>query len=142
MCRLWRAVPTTGSGAWGDCTKAVASLEPSRPGAITIIVAQYPSVTVLAVRGNGRSIAEDDRPRLLEPCRRAGRQDVPGEGRGFASVRMRIRRHEGAITWQSTLGVGIAFTCTMTHTLPHEISYAWHTTVTMLLVGDDPSMPG
>ena len=97
---------------------AVAYLEPSRPGEIAITAVQHPGVTVFAVRDNGRGIAEDDIPRVFEPFRRVGRQDVPGEGMGLAYVRTLVRRHGGNITCQSTLGVGTTFTFTIAHTLP------------------------
>jgi two-component system sensor kinase FixL len=103
---------------------AVAYLEPSRPGAIAITAAQHPGVTVFAVQDNGRGIAEDDIPRVFEPFRRVGRQDVPGEGMGLAYVRTLVRRHGGDITCQSTLGAGSTFTFTIAHTLPHEVSRA------------------
>ncbi len=103
---------------------AVAYLEPSRPGEIAITAAQHPGVTVFAVRDNGRGIAADDMPRVFEPFRRVGRQDVPGEGMGLAYVRALVRRHGGDITCQSTLGVGTTFTFTLAHTLPEEVSHA------------------
>jgi signal transduction histidine kinase len=81
-------------------------------------------MTVFAVRDNGRDIAADDVPRVFEPFRRVGRQDVPGEGMGLAYVRALVRRHGGDITCQSTLGVGTTFTLTMAHTLPEEVSHA------------------
>lgn len=97
---------------------AVAYLEPGRPGEIAITATQYPGMTVFAVRDNGRGIAADDMPRVFEPFRRVGRQDVPGEGMGLAYVRTLVRRHGGEITCQSTLGVGTTFTFTMAHALP------------------------
>jgi signal transduction histidine kinase len=103
---------------------AVAYLDPSRPGAIAITAAQHPGVTAFTVRDNGRGIAADDIPRVFEPFRRVGRQDVPGEGMGLAYVRTLVRRHGGDITCQSTPGVGTMFTFTMTQTLPHEVSHA------------------
>jgi PAS domain S-box-containing protein len=103
---------------------AVAYLEPSRPGAIAITAVQRPGVTEFAVQDNGRGIAEDDIPRVFEPFRRVGRQDVPGEGMGLAYVRTLVRRHGGDITCQSRLGVGTTFTFTIAHTLPHEVPRA------------------
>jgi PAS domain S-box-containing protein len=94
---------------------AVAYLEPSRPGAIAMTAVQHPGVTVFAVQDNGRGIAEDDIPRVFEPFRRVGRQDVPGEGMGLAYVRTLVRRHGGDITCQSILGVGTTFTFSIAH---------------------------
>lgn len=92
---------------------AVAYLEPGRPGEITITAEQHPGLTMFAVRDNGRGIATDEIPRVFEPFRRVGRQDVPGEGMGLAYVRTLVRRHGGDITCQSTPGVGTTFTFTI-----------------------------
>jgi len=94
---------------------AVLYLELDRPGEIAITAEQRPDVTVFAVRDNGRGIAADDLPRIFEPFRRVGRQDVTGEGMGLAYVRTLVRRHGGDITCQSTLGVGTTFTFTIAH---------------------------
>jgi signal transduction histidine kinase len=94
---------------------AVAYLEPSRPGVIAITATQHPGLTEFAVQDNGRGIAEDDIPRVFEPFRRVGRQDVPGEGMGLAYVRTLVRRHGGDITCQSTLGVGTTFMFLIAH---------------------------
>jgi len=103
---------------------AMAYLEPDRPGEITISAEQHPGMTVFAVQDNGRGIAADDVPRVFEPFRRVGRQDIPGEGMGLAYVRTLVRRHGGDITCQSTLGVGTTFTFTIAHALPQGVSYA------------------
>jgi len=103
---------------------AVAYLEPSRPGEIAITATQHPGMTVFAVRDNGRGIAADDIPRIFEPFRRVGRQDVAGEGMGLAYVHALVRRHGGDLPCQSTLGVGTTFTFTIAHTLPQEVSHA------------------
>jgi len=107
-------------------TNAVAYLEPGRPGeiALALTAEQRPGVTVFAVQDNGRGIAADDIPRVFEPFRRVGRQDIPGEGMGLAYVRMLVRRHGGDITCQSTLGVGTTFTFPIAHALPQGVSYA------------------
>ena len=94
---------------------AVAYLVPGRPGAIVVTGERHADVTVFAVRDNGRGIAADDIPKVFEPFRRVGRQDVPGEGMGLAYVRMLVRRHEGEIRCHSTLGVGTTFTFSIAH---------------------------
>jgi signal transduction histidine kinase len=94
---------------------AVAYLAPGRPGEIVITGERHPSVTVFAVRDNGRGIATDDISKVFEPFRRVGRQDGPGEGMGLAYVRMLVRRHGGEIRCHSTLGVGTTFTFTIAH---------------------------
>jgi signal transduction histidine kinase len=94
---------------------AVAYLAPGRPGEIVITGERQTDVTVFAVRDNGRGIATDDTPKVFEPFRRVGRQDVPGEGMGLAYVRMLVRRHGGEIQCHSTLEVGTTFTFTIAH---------------------------
>jgi signal transduction histidine kinase len=103
---------------------AIAYLESSRPGEITITAEQHPGMTVFAVQDNGRGIAADDISHVFEPFRRVGQQDVPGEGMGLAYVRTLVRRHGGDITCQSTLGVGTTFSFTLAQTLPQEVSHA------------------
>jgi signal transduction histidine kinase len=94
---------------------AVAYLEPSRPGEIVVTAERRPQVTVVHVRDNGRGIAAKDIPKVFEPFRRVGTQDVPGEGMGLAYVQMLVRRHGGDIRCHSTLGVGTTLTCTIAH---------------------------
>jgi signal transduction histidine kinase len=94
-------------------TNAVAYLEPGRPGEIMVTAEHRPEGTVFHVRDNGRGIAAEDIPKVFEPFRRVGRQDVPGEGMGLAYVQMLVRRHGGDIRCHSTLGVGTTFTFTM-----------------------------
>jgi PAS domain S-box-containing protein len=96
---------------------AVAYLNPDRPGAIVVAGERRPDVTVFHVRDNGRGIAAEDIPKVFEPFRRVGRQDVPGEGMGLAYVQMLVRRHGGDIQCHSTLGVGTTFTFTIAHQL-------------------------
>ncbi len=89
---------------------AVAYLDPARPGEIVVTGERRPDVTVFHVRDNGRGIAAEDIPKVFEPFRRVGKQDVPGEGMGLAYVQMLVRRHGGDIRYHSneivTLGDG------------------------------------
>jgi signal transduction histidine kinase len=94
---------------------AVAYLVAGRPGKIAVTGERRPDATVFAVRDNGRGIAAEDIPKVFEPFRRVGRQEVPGEGMGLAYVRMLVRRHGGEIQCHSTLGVGTTFTFTVAH---------------------------
>jgi light-regulated signal transduction histidine kinase (bacteriophytochrome) len=57
---------------------AVAYLDPSRPGVLTITAVQHPERTAFAVQDHGRGIAAAALPHIFEPFRRVGRQDVPG----------------------------------------------------------------
>jgi len=103
---------------------AVAYLDPDRPGAIVVLGERRPAVTVLHVRDNGRGIAAEDIPKVFEPFRRVGRQDVPGEGMGLAYVQMLVRRHGGDIQCHSTLGVGTTFTFSIAHQLVEGEAHA------------------
>ncbi|HEY5870733.1 MAG TPA: PAS domain S-box protein [Candidatus Tectomicrobia bacterium] len=96
-------------------TNAVAYLVPGRPGEIVVTGECHADVTVFTVRDNGRGIATEDIPKIFEPFRRVGRQDVPGEGMGLAYVRLLVQRHGGEIRCHSTLGVGTTFTVTIAH---------------------------
>jgi PAS domain S-box-containing protein len=101
---------------------AVAYLDPSRPGVLTITAVQHPERTAFAVQDNGWGIAAADLPHIFEPFRRVGRQDVPGEGMGLAFVQTLVRRHGGEITCQSTLGEGTTFAFTLPHTRSQSVS--------------------
>jgi signal transduction histidine kinase len=92
---------------------AVLYLDPSRPGKIEISGRRGPEETLFFVRDNGRGIANDDMPKVFAPFRRAGRQDVKGEGMGLAYVQALVRRHGGQIRCESELGVGTTFTFTL-----------------------------
>ena len=48
--------------------------------------------------------------KVFQPFRRAGTQDLPGEGMGLAFVRMLLHRLGGRIECQSQPGVGTTFT--------------------------------
>jgi signal transduction histidine kinase len=61
------------------------------------------------VRDNGRGVSERDHERIFELFRRAGKQDLPGEGLGLAFVRNSVRRLGGTITLESELGQGSTF---------------------------------
>ncbi len=92
---------------------ALKYLKPGRPGRISIhgdvvgVFAEY------VVRDNGRGIAEHDRERIFELFRRAGSQDVVGEGIGLTHVRALVRRLGGQIECESVLDVGSAFRVTL-----------------------------
>ncbi|MGH7019807.1 MAG: sensor histidine kinase, partial [Brevundimonas sp.] len=61
------------------------------------------------VTDNGRGVSERDHERIFELFRRAGKQDLPGEGLGLAFVRNSVRRLGGVITLESELGQGSTF---------------------------------
>jgi signal transduction histidine kinase len=94
---------------------AVIYLEPGRAGEIEISGERNAEETLFHVRDNGRGIAQEDMDKVFAPFRRAGRQDVPGEGMGLAYVQTSVRRHGGRIWCESAPGVGTTFSFAMPH---------------------------
>jgi signal transduction histidine kinase len=90
-------------------TNAVTYLRPGCPGEIEITGEEGTEEISFHIRDNGRGIAEEDRHKVFEPFRRAGRQDVPGEGMGLAFVQALVRRHGGHIWYTSKVGEGTTF---------------------------------
>ncbi len=88
---------------------AVKYLDPVRPGQIEISAEETAEIFIFHVRDNGRGIAEDDMDKVFAPFRRAGPQDVPGEGMGLAFVRALLHRLGGRIECESQLGAGTRF---------------------------------
>jgi signal transduction histidine kinase len=76
-----------------------------------IVVRGYvkPPFAYFEVEDNGRGIAASDRERVFELFRRAGGQDVPGEGIGLAYVQQLVHRLGGAIELDSALARGAVF---------------------------------
>ncbi len=68
---------------------------------------------VYTVSDNGRGIEPKDHQRIFELFRRAGPQDVPGEGMGLAYVTALVRRLGGTVTVESALGGGSSFKVTL-----------------------------
>ncbi len=94
-------------------SNAVAYLVPDHPGEIEISGERTAHETLFRIRDNGCGIAKEDMDKIFAPFRRAGRQDVPGEGMGLAYVQTLMRRHGGRIWFESELGVGTTFTFTI-----------------------------
>lgn len=88
---------------------ALKYLDPQRPGRIEVSADETAEGVVFEVRDNGRGIAEEDMDKVFAPFRRAGPQDVPGEGMGLAYVRALLNRLGGSIECQSQPGVGTTF---------------------------------
>jgi signal transduction histidine kinase len=88
---------------------AVLYLAPGHPGKIEITAERGHDETTFHVRDNGRGIAEEDMDKVFAPFRRAGKQDVPGEGMGLAYVQALVRRHGGRIWIESGPGTGSTF---------------------------------
>ncbi len=92
---------------------AVKYLDPQRPGEIEITSEQGAGRYVFRVRDNGRGIRAEEMHKVFECFRRAGKQDVPGEGMGLAYVKTLVRRHGGTISCESEPGVGTTFEFTI-----------------------------
>jgi len=92
---------------------AVKYLDPRRPGQIEVSAEVRADVVVFQVRDNGRGIAESDMHKVFQPFRRAGPEDVPGEGMGLAFVRALLHRLGGRIECYSQIGVGTTFSVTL-----------------------------
>jgi PAS domain S-box-containing protein len=88
---------------------AIKYLDPQRPGRIEVSAEETADADVFHVVDNGRGIAEDDMDKVFAPFRRAGPQDVPGEGMGLAFVKALLHRLGGRIECHSQLGVGTTF---------------------------------
>lgn len=103
---------------WGHVLKnAILYLDADRPGKVEITAELDRGETVFHVRDNGRGVAEADMGKVFEPLRRAGKQDVPGDGMGLAYTRTLVRRHGGRIWCTSELGVGTTLTFTISNRL-------------------------
>ena len=98
-------------------TNGVKYLDPGRLGEIEITGERDHDATIFHIRDNGRGIAEEDMDKVFAPFRRAGKQDVPGEGMGLAYAQTLVRRHGGRISCESELGVGTTFTFTLSNHL-------------------------
>ena len=92
---------------------AVKFLKAEGPGLIGIEAETAPEATTFHISDNGRGIAAADLERIFEIFRRAGRQDVPGEGMGLAYVKALLRRLGGRIWCVSEPGSGSVFSFTI-----------------------------
>lgn len=101
-------------------TNAISYLDPNRPGEIDISAEQQADETIFCIRDNGRGIAAEDMDKVFAPFRRAGNQDVPGEGMGLAYVQTLIRRHGGRIWCESEAGIGTRFIFTFPNNLQNN----------------------
>jgi PAS domain S-box-containing protein len=92
---------------------AVKYLEPARPGLIRVGAEISGQIVTFQIGDNGRGIAHPDLDRIFDIFRRAGRQDVPGEGMGLAYVRTLVKRLGGNIWCESKVGSGTTFFVTL-----------------------------
>jgi signal transduction histidine kinase len=92
---------------------ALKYLDPVREGRIAILAEQNSEEIVFHISDNGRGIAQEDMDKIFEIFRRAGKQDVPGEGMGLAYVKTLVRRQGGRIWCESEPGKGTTFSFTI-----------------------------
>jgi len=90
-------------------TNAVNYLDPERFGRIEIGGERMSLGTRFWIKDNGRGIAKADEEKVFAPFRRAGKQDVVGEGMGLSYVRTMVRQHGGQIWFESEPDVGTTF---------------------------------
>jgi GAF domain-containing protein len=98
-------------------SNAIKYLHPDRPGKVEITAAQGEDETLFQIRDNGRGIDPRNMDKVFAPFRRAGNEDVPGDGMGLAYVQALVRRHAGRIWCESEPGVGTL----MSFTIPHHL---------------------
>ncbi len=96
---------------------AVKYLSSDRPAHIEITAERNDDETIFHIRDNGRGISEKDMDKVFTPFRRAGKQDIPGEGMGLSYVQALVRRHEGRIWCESEIDVGTTITFTISNHL-------------------------
>jgi signal transduction histidine kinase len=101
----------------GILTNAVIYLTNDRSGEIGVAGQRTTDETIIHVRDNGRGIAAEDVRKVFEPFRRAGKQDVPGQGMGLPYAKTLIQRHGGRLWCESELGVGTTFVFTISNRL-------------------------
>ncbi|MCK9419026.1 MAG: PAS domain S-box protein [Nitrospirae bacterium] len=97
---------------------ALKYLEQGREGKVVITAEQGAHETTFHVSDNGRGIAQEDMHKVFEIFRRAGKQDVPGEGMGLAYVKALVRRQGGRIWCESERGKGTTFSFTVPGSVP------------------------
>ena len=100
---------------------ALKYLEQGRDGKITITAEQGAQETTFHVRDNGRGVAGDDLNKIFEIFRRAGKQDVAGEGMGLAYVKALVKRHDGRIWCESEPGAGTTFSFTIPNVMCYDL---------------------
>jgi signal transduction histidine kinase len=88
---------------------AIKYLDPNRPGEIRVTSERDHDMITFHVQDNGRGIAEKDMDTVFAPFRRAGMQDVEGEGMGLPYARALVGRHGGHMWCESELGKGSTF---------------------------------
>ncbi|MEN8142865.1 MAG: PAS domain-containing sensor histidine kinase, partial [Thermodesulfobacteriota bacterium] len=85
-------------------------LADDRDGELTFKAEEKGEEITISCRDNGRGIADEDIDKIFKIFRRAGKQDIKGEGMGLAYVKTLVKRLDGNISCQSKLNIGTTFT--------------------------------
>ena len=85
---------------------AIKYLDTDRQGEIAISCTNKGGEFLFAIEDNGRGIAVTEIEEIFEIFKRAGKQDIPGDGMGLAYVRMLVRQLGGKVWCESRIGVG------------------------------------
>lgn len=99
---------------------AIKFLKPEGGGKVTVTGKVSGNEVIYTVSDNGRGIDPKDHQRIFELFRRAGPQDVPGEGMGLAFVSALVRRLGGTIAVELELGRGSIFKLTLPRSMAHR----------------------
>ncbi|MGA7324406.1 MAG: ATP-binding protein [Rhodomicrobium sp.] len=99
---------------------AIKFLKPEGGGKVAVTGKISGNEIIYTVSDNGRGIDPKDHQRIFELFRRAGPQDVPGEGMGLAYVSALVRRLGGTIAVESELGRGSIFKLTLQRSMAHR----------------------
>jgi len=92
---------------------AIKYLMPGRPGQIEVNCNEEDERYIFFVEDNGRGIAETDHEKVFQVFKRAGQEDVKGDGMGLAYVRTVVRQLGGRVWCESELGYGTKIFFTM-----------------------------
>lgn len=88
---------------------AIKYLVNNRTGIIELSASVTSKETIFHIKDNGRGIALRDNEKIFAVFRRAGTQDIKGEGMGLSYAKTLIRRHNGRIWFESIEGQGTTF---------------------------------
>lgn len=92
---------------------AVNYIASDRESEILVSAERGANEVTFSIEDNGRGIRAEEMSKVFEFFRRAGEQDVPGDGVGLAYVSILVRRHGGRIWCESEHGVGSQFRFTV-----------------------------
>ncbi len=103
---------------------AIKYIDPDRDCKIEITGNRLAEETIFQISDTGRGIAEHDIKKIFNIFRRAGKEDISGQGMGLAYVKMFIKRHQGSIHCESALKRGTTFKFSISNNLIEGDSHA------------------